>query len=147
MKINYDYYYKNNFIIPLLLLIALVIYMGLDIFMLLKKSDIKSRSYYIFSILVSVLVIVVLTTHLYHGFHLIVEKESDADVISGEITDIQLIYNSPRYYLNGEACHAVWLCIGDQRYYILDTDDISIGDKVQLTYLPRSRFVIEYYKE
>lgn len=147
MKINYDYYYKNNFIIPLLLSIFLVIFMGLNIFMLLKKSDIKSRSYYIFTILVSVLVIVMLTAQLYRGFNLIVEKESDADVISGEITDIQLVYNSPRYSLNSEACHAVWLFIGDQRYYILDTDEISIGDKVQLTYLPRSRFVIEYYKE
>ena len=147
MKIDYNIYYKNNLMIPIVLLLALIIFMIVDIRMLLKNIATKSRYYYIFSIFVSVIIILCVSIPLHRGICLITEKEQDALIIEGEITDIEWIYNSPRYYLNGKACRAVWVCIGVQKYYIVDTNDISIGDEVQLTYRPRSRFIMEYNKD
>ncbi len=148
MKIDYNLYHKNNLVIPAIMLILVVVYLVYNIYLLFKNLHTsKSHHYYVFALVVGVLFLIPIFASLPRGLNLITEKASDTVITEGTVTNIERIQNSPRYYIDGEPCRAVWICIEDKKYYMVDTHDLSVGDKVQLTYLKNSRFVIEYDKE
>ncbi len=146
MKIDYSLYFNNNFVFPVITAVCLTIFAALNIYQIFKNIHTKTFGFNIIFLVVIIAVIFFTTYPLRQGIFLISEKENDAVVTCGEVTDIEFASFSPRYYLNG-ARKAVWICIGDEKYYCVDNNDITIGDTVSLTYLPKSRCVIEYVKE
>ncbi len=148
MKIDYSLYRKNNLVIPAIGIISLMLFTAVNVCLLFKNLHTpKSIHYYIFSIIVAIIAMIAVSVLLPRGLKLITENESDAVVTEGEITNIEWALDSPKYYIGGKHCRAVLICIGDEKYYMVDTHELSVGDKVQLTYLKNSRFVIEYDKE
>ena len=151
MKYSYNLYLKNLFFIPLIATIALVAFIILDFVLLFKnlKSDPpKSITFYIFSLTVSALIVCIFGNALIRmGFPLLSDKKAETQTISGEVTSITYSFYSSRYYLNGQIYRGVWVEIDDQKYYLIDTGSIMIGDNVRIQYLPNSHFVIECSQE
>ena len=146
MKIDYKIYRKYNLYIPCAGVVFCLAFMVIDVHSLIVAANIHS-AFYIFSIAVMLFVIIGVLFSLRHGIHLVSEKEQAACDICGKVKDVTMVQGSPRYYFGCTARRAVWLHIGEQRYYMVDTGEIAIGDFVRLRYLPRSRFVLEYCVE
>ena len=144
MKLEYSMYFKNDLVLPAVLLIALVAFLIVNVCGLvgnIKKSE--PLTYSIFAIVCAILVIIPNAIMLSRGVLLISEKESDAISIEGEVTGIEFAHNSPRYYINGEARHGVWIYVDGEKYYMANTEELSVGERVELRYLERSRLVLE----
>ena len=153
MRYEFDMYYKNNFLIPGLLAIVFFLLLLADVILVIQHRDqfqnfdLKSKlSYHVASGIVSIIMLTIMLFTLRQSVYLIKEQENDAISIIGVVTDIKSVSNSPRYYINGKACHADWILIDGEKYYIIASHYIEPGDEIELTYLPKSRFVIAYQK-
>lgn len=78
-----------------------------------------------------------------YGIYLLVENESSTISISGEISQIEDSYNSPRYYYMGNNnARAKIITIDDEEFYIFYIGNFKVGDIVVIEYLPKSTFVL-----
>ena len=81
-----------------------------------------------------------------HGIYLFTEKESDALVNSGTITDITATYGNNKFnYENKHSTHSSYVYIDDDKYYIMYIGDFNIGDEVEFEYLPKSKIILSIY--
>ena len=81
--------------------------------------------------------------HLRYGIHLFFEGPENSVVMEGTIESIESLIHSPRYYYEGKAVRAEIIIINDQEFYFMTSGDLSVGDYVEIKYLPRSTFVLE----
>lgn len=77
-----------------------------------------------------------------HGVHLVKEKEVDKMECEGIVTDFKKTYGNNKYVYNGKNTFAYYIFIDDEKYYIMHTGDLEIGDKVVFKYLPKSRVIL-----
>lgn len=84
---------------------------------------------------------------LSNGFCLLWEKESEAILTGGTVTEIQDVKYSPRYVYQGDsAVRASWVTVDsvEQPLYFMTAKDIEIGESLSVKYLPESRMVLGY---
>ena len=77
-----------------------------------------------------------------HGVHLLQEKEADKIEGVGKITAIERTHGYNKYIYDGKATFASYVFINNEKYYIMCTGDLEIGDEVVFEYLPKSRIVL-----
>lgn len=80
-----------------------------------------------------------------HLTPLIWEKEADAVTVTGYVDKIKkspglVFYKNP--LPSGGVVRGDLVVVDDKRYYFITSGSISVGDKVELTYLPDSRYVV-----
>ena len=155
MVFDYSVYYKNNFILPLvisLITVFFVIASVRTITVSIKREDsLKAKGLFVHSIflLAMILLLVVhLIPLLRGGIFLFSEKEADKIVISGIIEKIEEInycsgvhYNTDEKKRSGEA-----LIINGNKYYIVTHGQFNVGDRVLMEVLPQSKFVLKINK-
>jgi len=147
MDLGIEIYTKYNLIIPCIaaiILTAFIVANAVSLYRLRKIKGTSSKQYHIASLVILVLILCASTYPLGRGMHLVHERKQDAITVTCEVLNVTFISYSPRYYYNHEATRAVWIHTTDQKYYMVDTGEISIGDHIEITYLPNSRYVIDY---
>ena len=153
MTYDYNVYYRQDCIVPLLLVIFVGVIMTKNVVSLLKKCTnmntwmvIKQNTPQTIFIVVFAFLIVVNSIHLLRGgIYLLFEKPSQAVQIVGTVEDTIEIdaltaskYDVDQNHGRGEA-----LVIDGEKYYLTTYGDLKVGDNVVLTVLPRSRFVLQ----
>lgn len=86
---------------------------------------------------------------LHGGISILTEKESDAVVQTGVIEQVDegSLPAIPTYRLSGKTTAGYSLTIDGEAYRVMDAGDLKPGDRVQLTYLPKSRFVLSIQRQ
>lgn len=81
------------------------------------------------------------------GFHLIYEREDDAEVYQGTIEKIEeyptIIANSSKYTTEYGTTFGNRLTIDGQIYNIVTSGEFEVGDEVFIRFLPNSRYILE----
>lgn len=108
----------------------------------IKKGE-KITLYITFGTIVPLLFVLSSLFQLQYGIHLFFESENDAIVFVGEIESIDDVFHSPRYYYEEKAVYASIVTIDGLELYFMTSGDLSVGDYVEIKYLPRSTFVLE----
>lgn len=73
------------------------------------------------------------------GIRLLTEREKDAQVVSGKIESVRQLTEWQFYNKYGDA---VSFEIDGERYSVFSLGDAEMGDEVEITYLPESRYVL-----
>lgn len=86
---------------------------------------------------------------LHGGIRILTEKEADAAAETGVIeqVDERSLPAIPTYRLPGKTTAGYTLTIDGETYRVMDAGDLKPGDRVRLTYLPKSRFVLSIQRQ
>ena len=79
--------------------------------------------------------------------YLLNEKETDKISCSGEVHSFEKTYGLNKYTYNGENSFAYYISIDGEKYYIMHTGDIEVGDEVEFEYLPKSKIILSIYQK
>ena len=150
MEFDYMEYYKVLLIAStcimlfsiIAILISTVVYRK-SIFPI--KFDARLLRYFI-SVAVLVFFFTVGVLPFRHGVYLIYEKESEKIECAGEITEFKKVYGNNKYVYNGKSTFAYYVFIDNEKYYIMHTSDLKVGDAVEFEYLPKSRVILSIEK-
>lgn len=82
-----------------------------------------------------------------HGIHLVREKEGDKIECSGIVTDIKEMSQKLKYSFDGHTSFGSYIFIDEERYYVMYTGSLQIGDKVLFEYLPKSKIILSLEEE
>ena len=146
MSFDYGVYFRQNCIVPLLLLLffaVLLIRVGYRLVLRLSKNfclgALKENSLTLVLLAVLILFITISAVPLLRGgIYLLFEKESDVEIDG--ITGGK--YGTENNNGRGEA-----LIVNGAKYYLTTYGDLKVGDSVVMSVLPRSRFVLNIQKK
>ena len=148
---TYDYYvyYRQNCIIPLILLIfSSILFFG-QIYSLCKERltySPKDIMYRIFFLCIALFLIIANIVPLARGgVYLLVEKENDAIQVSGTVEGtIEIDYvTGAKYRVENNNGSGEAIIVNGRKYYLTTYGDIQAGDYVVLDVLPRSGFILK----
>ncbi len=151
MEFDYNEYFKILFLGSVCIMAFSIIAIVVGTILFIKgnnfiKFDKRALGYFS-SIIVLIFLFSLGFSPFRHGMHLIGEKETDKIVCVGEVNSFKKVYGNNKYVYNGENTFAYYIFIDEQKYYIMNTGDIEIGDKVEFEYLPKSRIVLSINKK
>lgn len=149
MTYDYNVYYRQNCILPLILLFFSSILFFLQIYSLRKERHTYSPKDILFSIFFLCVALFLMIANIVPlvrgGAYLLAEKEEDAIQVSGTVEGtIEIDFVTGAKYRvenndgNGEA-----IVVNGKKYYLTTYGDIQVGDYVVLDVLPRSGFVLK----
>ncbi|MBP5242090.1 MAG: hypothetical protein J6Z36_00185 [Clostridia bacterium] len=82
-------------------------------------------------------------TSLSRSYSLFTENPSDAVTTQGVVQNVLDMYLPIYYKYDGGTHIAKYIVIDDVKYYCMDGNDFTIGSKVKITYLPKSKYILE----
>ena len=149
MPYDYNVYYRQNCILPLILLFFSSILFFLQIYSFRKERHTYSPKDILFSIFFLCVALFLMIANIVPlvrgGAYLLAEKEEDAIQVSGTVEGtIEIDFVTGAKYRvenndgNGEA-----IVVNGKKYYLTTYGDIQVGDYVVLDVLPRSGFVLK----
>ena len=149
MKFNYDEYFIMLFIGAICIMLVALVAFVIDIVIIVKerafiKFDKKTVGY-ITSFILLLFFFSLVFVPFKHGMYLLNEKETDKISCSGEVHSFEKTYGLNKYMYNGENSFAYYISIDGEKYYIMHTGDIEVGDKVEFEYLPKSKIILSIY--
>lgn len=146
MKFDYNEYYKILFIASICIMLFSTIAILVDTIIFVKNSTQfkfdKNLLRYIIGVALLIFFFSIGFSPFRHGVHLVKEKEIDKIQCVGEITDFKKVYGNNKYVYNGQNTFAYYVFIDNEKYYIMYTGDLKIGDVVAFEYLPKSRIIL-----
>lgn len=149
MTYDYNVYYRQNCIIPLILLFFSSILFFLQIYSLRKERHASSPKDILFSIFFLCVALFLMIANIVPlvrgGAYLLVEKEEDAIQVSGTVertieTDF---VTGAKYRVENNDGNGEAIVVNGEKYYLTTYGDIQVGDYVVLDVLPRSGFVLK----
>lgn len=149
MTFDYEIYYRQNCILPVIFLLGAICVAGSLLPHQIENKDANSDYPGVaryFSLCVLLFLIVVNLIPLARGgVFLLIEKESDAEQIIGTIEDTIEIgsIGGAKYRVNQNHGYGEAIVVDGKKYYLVNYGDFQIGDDVELEVLPRSRFVLQ----
>ena len=151
-KYNYSVYLRQNCIIPLLLLIFSSTFLALTIQSLWKEQDTRQpeelKSIILCGCIAVFLIVVNVVPLARGGIHLLYEKESDQIKETGVIEEKIEIpsFGGAKYETENNNCFGEAIVFNGKKYYLTTYYDLQLGDYVDVSVLPRSRFVLNIKK-
>ncbi len=82
--------------------------------------------------------------NLRYGYALPFEKEADLVETAGTVEEIVKLSQAPDFNGREEDGFLREVVIDGERYYFMFTEEIAVGDRLELSYFPKSRFVRSY---
>ena len=159
---NFDYarYFQGCFWLPIVFLSIALIILALVCIDYIKKIvshriSAKSSVILLISIVVFGFLIGLNGSRLLHGgLYLLREKEQDAAICTGVITQIRELnrFEFPELASNSDnmietTINGVAFEIDDVTYVAIYKGSFEIGDRVEVTYLPKSHYVLSMTKD
>ncbi len=146
MIFEYKEYLDGLFSFPLILFMIGIALFIVGILAIFKVVKINEKHRLIRIILIFALVVLFTIEpgiQLSKGIKLLSEKDEDTIKLSGSISSIDNDKYSPRFYYDGNSCFGSYITVNNTRVYIMDIGELEIGDQVTITYLPKSKIVLE----
>lgn len=147
MTFSLDEYVRAGLIFPTVLVLgsAFGTIWGLigQLIHISKKTTKSARGFLLMAIFVFVAMLIVNVPHLKHTIYLVTEKETDVLISEGVVEEIRDIRNSPRYDYNKTVARASIVTVGGTAYYFMTKGNLEVGDTVILSYLPKSKIVLQ----
>ena len=143
-----DNFIREFLIEPGLMSVAAIVVLGLAVFRALKmKTDWAARiSMLVFAVMVSGTFLSIQVHLLSRGVYLPSEREEDAICVTGRVEAAERDKLSPRLVLTYSDdrgySYASNVRIDGEAYYCLTDSDLSVGDLVEILYLPRSKIIL-----
>lgn len=153
MKFEYSVYFRQNFIVPLCLLVFCFIFFIPSIIRFVIDLIHKAADHSIgnlikhvaFLLILSFLVTLNLIPLMRGGFFLLFEREKDAIEIEGTIEELDELswfggskYDFEQNHGNGET-----IVINGVKYYLMTYGTFQLGDCVIIKVLPKSKLILE----
>lgn len=151
MKFDYDYYKKTIFEFPIILVIVFSVALVVTTYSFVSKRNvvvnkILSISTYIMLCAFILFGLIDSIGKLKYGIYLNKETPDNALVVIGEIDKIEVLKTpithgykiAPYGKVNAQI-----ITISGKEYYFMYTENLKIGDNVEITYLPKSTIVLE----
>lgn len=143
MTIDYSFYYRAYFVIPVVLIfICLGVFafiMPMMVHQIKRKRKTWRSIIHTFGGLIIILSLFIFlsgTTLTSGGVHLYREDESSAKIAEGIIEKIER---------TGK--HEYRLFVNNEQYIVAEIGSYSEGNEIQYTYLPKSKFILAIYSE
>ena len=150
MRFDYNEYYKILLIASIcIMLLSLIIITVQSILFFKNNTFQKKRQAFIghlSSVALSILLFTIGLLPFRHGIYLFKEKENDKIECFGEINSFEKAYGNNKYVYNNKTVFAQYIIIDGEKFYIMYTGDLEIGDEVTFEYLPKSRIILSIYK-
>ena len=151
MQCNYETYFRQNCVIPTLLILFCIILIVIFIFKAVSNIHYKSiKTYEIlklaFFLLIFVFLISVNIPPLARGgIHLFFEKEKDAIAIEGQIEDTFELswFGGSKYGVEQNHGNGEGIIINGTKYYLMTYGDLKKGNSVSIKILPKSKLILE----
>lgn len=153
MIFSYSEYYNNAFIVPLVFLIVSICFAGGTIIKYNKTvtntglEESNNKKSLILTLISCVVAFIIISTQiktLMYGINLASESVDDAVECVGDVQSIEKVSQSPRYMHNGSVARASIVKVGGKKFYFMSASEIKVGDKISITYLPKSTMVLSY---
>lgn len=153
MSFSYSEYYNNAFIIPLVFLIVSICFVSGAIINysrtskkvgLEESNNKKSLILMLISCVVAFIIISTQMKTLMYGINLAGETVEDAVKYVGDVQSIEKVSQSPRYMHNDSVARASIVEVGGKKFYFMSASEIEVGNKISITYLPKSTMVLSY---
>ena len=155
MEFSYKAYYRVNFVVPLVVVIAFSVFLLISVASLfgeIKRQQL-TKKVIVSSLMATAICIFCITLNVRTlargGIYLCFEKETDAIITHGIINRIEEcdIYDNQKYG-TGEGMgvgtnFGVKIIVEGNCYNAITNGSLQPGDDVIITYLPRSRFVLK----
>lgn len=149
MIFDYNVYFRQNCVIPIIcLLFSFGLFFG-QIFSLWKGRHIYSPKDILLSIFflcVALFLIIINIVPLARGgVYLLVEKENDIIQVSGTVEEtVEMDFaTGAKYRVDNNKGYGEAIIVNGRKYYLTTYGDIQVGDRVMLDVLPRSGFVLK----
>lgn len=156
MTFDYDVYYRQDCLVPLFLVAFCSVLMTSVVISLINKGAgmkfltlIKMNMPRVVFVMIFVFLLVVNSIHLFRGgIYLLFEKQEAAVQISGTVQEICEIdaFTGSKYDVQQNFGRGECLIIDGQKYYVMACENITVGDVLVITVLPKSHFVLEIQK-
>lgn len=155
MKFSFEYYMNNTFIWPLIGCVLFGLISVLILISLIKdkkerdKKERDKKERFDKKSIINIIIFVVFVfglvcnaIHLSYGYKIPLDKKEDAVIKEGEVLYISKAFGSPLYKLENINTRGYYINISNEKYYIMYTGELEIGDKVEFEYLPNSKVVL-----
>ena len=154
MGFDYDVYFRQDCIVPLLFLLFNLA-MGMTLIANGVRTIVKfglstfldnCLQYIIGLIILAILISYLLVPLTRGGYYLLFEKEQDAITLEGVVQETfdNDSFGASRYGFEQNEGHGGGIIINGTRYYVMTYGTIQPGDYVRLKILPKSKFVLEW---
>ena len=147
MQFDYEVYYWDNGLFPIIILLFAVLVIIIVIHSLRKDGIPKNGllKLLLFFIIVTLCISVNIIPLARGGIFLIFEKEDDAVYITGKIEDVFELsfFGSMKYNVEQNHGYGEGLMVNGMKYYLMTYGDYKEGDMVTIKVLPKSKLVLE----
>ena len=156
MQYSYSNYMYEGFIWPLILFVlSLFFFLIGDGWFSKKRKDDTANSkentpkskYYkatlVLSFIISLSLVITFGLNLLHSYKLIFDKPNVTSKEIGTIEKIEEDFRSCTYKREETYSKASILYISGEKYYIMSDRNLSLNDKVEIEYLPKSKFILK----
>lgn len=149
MTFDYDMYYRQNCVLPIIFLLGAIYMIGSLFVHWFDNNNSCSKcstSVRIFSLCIFLFLLVVNVIPLARGgLFLLIEKEKDSEQIIGTIEETIEIgsLGGAKYRVEQNRGYGEAIVVDGRKYYLVTYGNFQIGDNVTLEVLPRSRFVLQ----
>lgn len=152
MYFEYKAYKKVWYVYGLsaVIIFTLIIAFLLFVYMFGNRANVNGDSALIGLMLMSIFAVYALrqTFPLRYGFPLMFEKQSELVLFSGTVEDISertLRTAGKMYRSYGDVKYkGCIVTISGQEFFFFNAEYLSVGDEIRVSYLPKSRVVLEY---
>ena len=153
MYFDYSVYYRQDCLIPLLLMLFLFLWFGAGIISFIKGRRTTGVTNYTKLIVLLAIFFGLFSINAIHisrgGYYLLFEKETDQIQIDGIIENMLEtdFYTGAKYDVENNKGSGEAIIVNGEKYYLMTYGNFKSGDHVLLSVLPQSHFVlkIEYY--
>lgn len=148
MQYSYQRYFYTLFLYSLAILVLAIFFIAIGayaIYVNAKATRINLMDFFGKILFIAVAVFIAIQGVIplaRHGIHLIKEKEIDKIECSGTITDIKEMSQMHKYTFDGQTSFSSYIFIDGERYYVMYTGSLEIGDEVSFEYLPKSKIIL-----
>ena len=152
MQFEFEQYYRNHFLVPMILSIILLSVLILIILISIsrmiqwrakRKINIEELVKSIIGIAVFAFLLSKTSASLLRGgWHLWSETENDAVYTCGIVESIRNDDLMPKYTVDGERCYGAIIVLNNEEYYLMSSSGVDASSLIEITYLPQSRYVL-----
>lgn len=155
MKFRYNYYRKTLLIVPLFVIILILVMLFILSISIFNGNNFTNL--YLSKIIILLCLSISLSEffidsigHLKYGIFLLVQKPINSLKTTGEIEKIKELknpfvhnYKYARRDYETENSNAHLITISGKKYYFMIKGELKVGNKVEISYLPKSTIVLE----
>ena len=146
MVFEYDVYYNETFITPIIAIIIASVWLFAGIYPFLKKRAQGDWKNILLCVFIGMFFIALNTRSLINGGACLFKEKEDSGIF--ETGTIEKIVEPSKSIPNfrKDHKHGADVIIDGEEYFMITCEGFEVGDYVEIEYLPKSKFILSIYK-